>query len=164
MTLMVKLKTTLSRTIHWIRRERLPETIIFTITFPIIYVAVGFYYLKYLLALAENLGYNFEMAILSATLGGFVLVGGFLEKSNVSLRKELINVGRWFLMSAVFSSIFAFVVPLLAVTDKQEHIAGYYLLFGGVAISMLLAIIGFTWGISFLIPCLWRIGGKSSRK
>ena len=162
---MKKFEAAVSRAIRWVIKERLPEVIIFMIVTPVMYASLTLYYIKYITKYAtENPSYNFEIAILSTTLGGFVLIGGFLEKTNTSLRKQLINVGKWFLTSAVFSSIFGFAIPLHAIMDKQDNIAAYYLLDSVVAISMILAIVGFVWGIALLVTLLWKIGKYQSQK
>lgn len=155
------IKTAPSKAVHWIIKERLPEFIIFGIVGTVMYFSVALYYIKYMGNFAESLGYNFEMAILSATLGGFVLIGGFLEKTNPRVKKDLVNAAKGFLTSAVFSTIFVFTLPMGAVTKPEQALAYYLLIFVLIA-SMMVTVLGFTWGVSVLIPCLWKIGRKSS--
>lgn len=157
---MNKLKKYSRNIIRWIIKERLPEFVIFGIVGTVMYFSVVVYYLNYMKDYAENLGYNFEMAILSATIGGFVLIGGFLDKTPPTVRKDLINSAKGFLTAAVFSTIFGFTLPLGAITKPEQVIAYYLLLFVLIA-SMMITVLGFTWGVSVLIPCLWRIGRKT---
>lgn len=157
---MTKVRIALNRIIHWITKERLPEFIIFGAVGTVMYFSVAVYYINYMGNFAENLGYDFEMAILSATLGGFVLIGGFLEKTNPRVKKDLVNAAKGFLTSAVFSTIFGFTLPMGAMT-KPEQVVAYYLLIFVIIVSMMIAVLGFTWGVSVLIPCLWKIGRKT---
>ena len=157
---MTKARTALNRIIHWITKERLPEFIIFGVVGTVMYFSVAAYYIKYMGNFAENSGYNFEMAMLSATLGGFVLIGGFLNKTSPTVNKDLINSAKGFLTSAVFSTIFVFTLPMGAVTKPDQALA-YYLLIFVLIVSMMITVLGFTWGVSVLIPCLWKIGRKS---
>lgn len=159
---MTKSKSTLKRIINWVVKERLPELIIFGVVGTVMYFSVAIYYIKCIGNVAQNLGYNFEMAILSATLGGFVLIGGFLDKTPSTTKKDLINSAKGFLTSAVFSTIFGFTLPMGAVTKPEQAIA-YYLLIVVITASMMIAVLGFTWGVSVLIPCLWKIGRTSSK-
>jgi len=116
---MAKLKSTLRRIIHWITKERLPEFIIFGVVGVVMYFSVAVYFMDYMGKYAEKPGYNFEMAILSATLGGFVLIGGFLDKTPSTAKKDLINSAKGFLTSAVFSAIFVFTLPMGALVRRQ---------------------------------------------
>ncbi len=159
---MNKLKTISSNIIRWITKERLPEFIIFGIVGTVMYFSVAVYYIKYMGNFAENAGYDFEMAILSATLGGFVLIGGFLEKTSPRVKKDLVNAAKGVLTSAVFSTIFVFTLPMGAVTKPEQALA-YYLLIFVLIVSMMITVLGFTWGVSVLIPCLWKIGGGKLR-
>jgi len=157
---MTKVRISLNKVIHWITKERLPEVIIFTIVGTVMYLSVAVYYIKYIGDYAENPGYNFEMAILSATLGGFVLISGFLDKTPSSAKKDLVNSAKGFLTSAVFSTIFGFTLPMIEITEPEQTVAFNFLLIVLIA-SMVLSIVGFTWGVSVLIPCLWKIGRKT---
>lgn len=160
---MTRLKRTLNRTIRWIIKERLAETFLFVIVGTVMYVAVAYYYIKYIVNFTEYSGYDFEMAILSATLGGFVLIGGFLDKTSSTVKKNLINSAKGFLTSAVFSTIFVFTLPMSAVIEPEQAFAHYYLVVVLLA-SMIITVLSFTFGVSVLIPCLWKIGRKPSKK
>jgi hypothetical protein len=157
---MSKIRVALKAIIRWIIKERLPEVITFAVVGTVMYAAVFAYYINYIGNLTGNLDYNFEMAILSATLGGFVLIGGFLDKAPSTAKKDLVSSATGFLASAVFSTIFVFTVPLEAVI-KPEQGGVFYLLTSVLLLSVIISVFGFTWGVSVLIPCLWKIGRKT---
>jgi hypothetical protein len=89
-----------------------------------------------------------------------VLVGGFLERTNPHVRKDLINSAKGFLTSAVFSTIFVFTLPIGAITKPEDAFVFYFLVIV-LILSMMISLLGFTFGVSVLIPCLWKIGRKS---
>ena len=142
--------------------EPMAKVLIFGIVGVIMYFAVFIYYMKYIgnfpkNAETLNLGYNFDIGILSATIGGFALIGGFFDKTPASVKKELINTSRCFLITAVFSTIFTFILPVF-LGGKPEQGSGYWFLFAALTASMFLSVLGFTFGTTLLIPCLWKIG------
>lgn len=150
---MTKPKTALDRTINRKIKDRLPELIIFPFVGIPMSFSVWLYYLNYIKGYTENPQYDFGMATLSATIGGFLLVGGIFRK----IQSELIDSARAFLASALFSTIFTFTLPMLAIA-KPENVFAYCLLIIIVTVSGVVTTLGFSWGVSVLIPCLWKIG------
>jgi hypothetical protein len=60
----------------------------------------------------------------------------------------------------VFSTIFVFTLPIGAITKPEDAFVFYFLVIV-LILSMMISLLGFTFGVSVLIPCLWKIGRKS---
>lgn len=62
----------------------------------------------------------FELATLSALLGGFVLASGFIGQNNNNLRLNLRRIGALYLVSAIAFILFGLYIPVDAMPDKSE--------------------------------------------
>ena len=130
------------------------ETLTVFLVYPITSAAVLLYYIR---TFAEKTGSQFELSIVSATIGGLVLVSGFIGEGKSASAKELIKVGKWFLIASVFGTMFALFMPALkGITNP--HGTGYNLFFALTAATLIVATFSFAWAISLILPKLWRLG------
>jgi len=103
---------------------------------------------------------SFEMATLSALLGGFVLTGGFLSGSSNALGMSLRRVGTLYLASTVSFAILGLFLPILKVIGDADSI-GDYIVVWVTGISMVVGMIFFATATTWLIRILPEIWSKS---
>jgi len=84
-------------------------------------IGVGIYYLKYLESMVTNSNFPspLDLAILAATLGGFVLIGTFYDKAPEKIRIALKRSAKQLLTSAILFTLEFFLLLLASsITDK----------------------------------------------
>jgi len=135
---------------------RYPKALAIALIFPIVAAALLVYFVHVMISKSPS---NFDLAIISATIGGLVMVGGFIDKSGKQQATELINIGRWFLIASVFSTLFSLFMPALAGMDESlSNTLAYKLLFYATALSLMASAFSFPWAVCLLLPKLWKLG------
>ena len=138
----------------------------FAIAFPIIVATVIIYIAHTIQATTaaplnstpQIPSYNFDLATISATLGGLIMVGGFIDNNKGRESKkpnELITIGKWFLIASVFSALVSLFMPAMATENTATP--GYTVLFFAVAVAILLSAFSFAWAVCLLLPKLWKL-------
>jgi len=130
------------------------EGIIFAISFPLISAAVIIHFASLIPEEAQS---QFELAIVSATIGGLLMVGGFIDKANKKQARELINIGKWFLIASVFATLYGLFLNWISYIDKIDTF-GENLILTATIICLVFATFAFSWAISLLLPNLWKLG------
>jgi len=106
---------------------------------------------------------DFGLAAVSATIGGLVMVGGFLDRADKPKASQLVSVGKWYLVAAVFLTLFGLFMPWLACAQDMKG-CGERLVFAATVLSMGLATFAFAWATTLLIPRLWRLGEDDAQE
>ncbi len=131
---------------------RVIEGIIYGFFYPILACGIGIYILQYFSEEAKPP--SFELAIISAIIGGFALSSGFLEQASSSLWRQIKFIGVLYLGAAIAFTVFALVVPMARI--ETSGIA-YWIIFLANLISMFAAIAFFTLATACLIAKLPKL-------
>jgi hypothetical protein len=137
-----------------IKIMRIIEGIIYGFSYPILACGVAIYILQHFFGKTEPP--SFELAIISAIIGGFALSSGFLEKVSSGLQLTIRRIGTFYLGAAIAFVVFALVMPMAKL--ETEGIT-YWVVFLATSISMLAAIGFFAYATGFLIakfPAIFR--------
>jgi hypothetical protein len=137
-----------------ITKRRILEYLIIAVVYPATAAAVLLYFIH---SFAEKTGSQFELSIVSATIGGLVMVSGFVGEGKTASARGLINVGKWFLTASVFSALFALFVSFLYGSNNTDG-SGYKLAYTLALITLTIGTLSFAWALSLLLPMLWRLG------
>lgn len=124
------------------------EMLIFAVFYPILGAGVAVYFVYTVANIAEGESPSFELAVISAVLGGFALSGGFVDKASSILKRSIRRVGVLYLGSAIFFTVFTLVIPAAKVETTG---AAYWIVFLTNVISMFFAMIFFSWATALLI-------------
>ena len=93
-----------------IKIMRIIEGIIYGFSYPILACGVAIYILQHFFGKTEPP--SFELAIISAIIGGFALSSGFLEKVSSGLQLTIRRIGTFYLGAAIAFVVFALVMPM----------------------------------------------------
>lgn len=97
----------------------------------------------------------FDLSMLSATVGGFLFVGGLLENENASSKQIIRKIGRKFLIAALCFGVVWLIMPILVNVDKQKNIISYYWEYSEIWLFITLGGINFANAIANLLLYLW---------
>ena len=133
---------------------RIIESIFYGIFYPILGAGVVVYVIYAIANVAKGGTPSFELAIISAVLGGFALSGGFLEQASSGLKRHIRRIGVLYLGAAIFFTVFALVIPMA----KVETVGvAYWVVFLANLISMFFAVLFFTLATALLIAKLPKL-------
>lgn len=156
---MAKLSNKIFKAYRKPSKEQVIRGVIYGITFPLVASAVIVHFIH---CMAGKAGW-FELAIISATIGGLTMTSGFVNRSLGKQDSELINIGKWFLISSVFSTLFGLFSPWLPDLENIDSF-GDRLVVGATAVSLAIAALSFALATVLLIPKLWKLGQSDTHK
>ena len=154
---MERIKHSAVNAYRWIIKERILQIIVFSISFPILAAGAALHFSRVMTGQTTS---QFESAIVSATLGGLLMVVGSVDKNRGEQAKRLLNIGKWFLVASVFSTIFGLFVPWLASIGGLDNIdsRGSWIIFAVIVVSLSIGMFAFARAMSFLLVQLPKIG------
>lgn len=132
---------------------RIIEGIIYGFFYSVLACGVLMYILRYFPP-AETEPPTFELAIVSAVIGGFALSGGFLDKASAGLQRNIKCIGALYLGAAIAFIVFALVIPMAAIVTSG---AAYWIVYLANLISMFVAMLFFALATGWLIAKLPKI-------
>lgn len=145
------MKTIISRLRGLFTKETLPERIIDAFIYGIM---TGIFYYYQLIGI-DKFSSFFEISIVSATLGGFLFIGGFVQNRKSVIKKYVSKSGKEFLTSAVCFAILGVTVPILANVNRQTDAFFYWPLYIVSAVFLLIAGISFANAVAKVLVYLW---------
>ena len=107
----------------------------------------------------------FELATISALLGGFVFAGGFMSQSETRSALGLKRVGALYLASTIAFVVFGFYITLDKIATEGDALSKVTLVL--VPISLYIAVLAFAWATAWLvtlIPQIWRRNRKANQE
>jgi hypothetical protein len=145
------MKELFSHVKEFFKKEALLESIIHVFIYAVV-VSVLFSYLNRI----DKFGSFFEISMVSATLGGFLFVGGLVQqKENSVLKKFIRHIGRQFLTSAVCFAILGVTVPAFTIVSKQTELFQYWFYYTVNIVFLLIAGINFANAVANVLLYLW---------
>ena len=133
---------------------RIIERLIYAVFYPILGAGVGVYFVYTIANIAKGESPSFELAVISAVLGGFALSSGFVDEASSMLKRSIRRVGVLYLGSAIFFTVFTLVIPMAKVETTG---AAYWIVFLTNVISMFFAMLFFSYATALLIAKLPKL-------
>jgi len=152
---MAKYLTWLKKAFRWVYVRQLAEAVLLGLSLPLIGAAVFIHFIK---TSATDADPQFGMAIVSATIGGLLVVAGTNYKDEY-WKMRLTRNGLLFLTASVFSALYNIFVNWL--NTLGEINGADYLVSAATLLSLVVAVISFSIAISVLIRSLWKLGKDS---
>lgn len=121
------------------------EVIIYAFFYSVLGCGVIVYVMTYF---SEAEPPSFELAIISAVLGGFALTRGFLQRVTSDLRRYIRRVGVLYLGAAIFFTVLTLVIPMVKMDTTG---AACWIVSMAYLISMLAAMLFFASATGLLI-------------
>ncbi|MGD0168060.1 MAG: hypothetical protein ABSC51_12370 [Gaiellaceae bacterium] len=116
-------------------------------------VGIMLYFINYIKSIADKTSYPspLDLAILSATLGGFILIGAFYDKSKENIKTFLRRTGVYFLIASLtFCIEFFFLLVVGSITDNPLTLIDWVII-SFTLIMMIPSSLSFTLGLTELV-------------